>query len=73
MSTKKEEFMLYVFEDPDYGKEKPHAVAKVRCMHCNAKYVIVVPKPAEGEPFECPECHRVTKWRSARMKGEIVS
>lgn len=66
------EFMLYVFEDPDYPKDKPHAVAKVKCAHCRAVYVIVVPAPADHEPFECPECHKQTRWHAMTMKGEVI-
>lgn len=73
MAKKKDHFMLYVFERDDYPKDKPHAVAKVRCMHCHSTYVVVVPKPDDGEPFECPECHEVTRFNRMRMKGEITS
>lgn len=71
MAKKKDHFMLYVFESDEYPKDKPHVWAKVRCLNCGGKYVIVVPKPNEGEPFECPECHQVTRWQKARLKGEI--
>ncbi len=64
-------FMLYVFEREDYPKDKPFAVAKVRCMQCGSRYVVAVPQPDEGQPFECPECHQETRFNRVKMKGEI--
>lgn len=57
---------IYVFESDDYAQNLPHAVAWVRCMHCGSKYVVVVPLPLDGEPFECPVCREVTRFNRQR-------
>lgn len=66
------QIMLYVFEVEDYPADKPHAVAKIKCRHCRSVYLVVVPAPQDGEPFECPECHQTTSFNRQKMRGDIA-
>lgn len=38
----------------DINAQKPHVSGKAKCLHCNHKWVAVI--PAGGVDIECPSC-----------------
>jgi len=53
---------VHVYEMAGYGKDQPYAFAKIRCMHCRQVAIVMVPAPMDGEPLECPLCHKETRF-----------
>lgn len=59
---------VHVYEVEGYGKDLPHAFAKIRCTHCREVSIVIVPAPLDGQPLECPKCHQETRFNRMQIK-----
>ncbi len=59
---------VYVYEVEGYGKDLPHAFAKIRCTRCREVLIVIVPAPMDGQPLECPKCHKETRFNRMQIK-----